>query len=189
MLPHNMASPPGLSSPSLSLSSAPPELFPLMSTTASVGVAIFEAVAFRGFVKVARLDKPLAARSIALWWKSTVSESIPYILLLGAASLTGGIRAIRKFEVGSSERYVAVAGTLLAVGHFVYGPTMVKVIQGMAEGYDGLDGMRAKKEESRELVDDRVVELQRRWLRIHAWRSFTVDVPAMLCFVWLALRA
>jgi len=61
------------------------------------------------------------------------------------------------------------------------------VIQSMSVAYDDLNGIEAKEEGRSEVVDDRVVELQNTWLRIHAWRCLLVDGPALACFVWLAL--
>jgi len=64
---------------------------------------------------------------------------------------------------------------------------VARIVQGMAEAYDGLDGIEAEEEARGEIVDERVVGLQRRWLRAHAWRSWVMDGPAVLCFGWLVL--
>ena len=61
-------------------------------------------------------------------------------------------------------------------------------VQGLVEAYDGLEGIEAKEEGRGEVVDERVIELQRRWLTVHAWRTLVTDGPAVVCFGWLAMR-
>ncbi len=181
-----MASPFGLSFPKVNLSPSNPALLPLMSTPASVSVAIYEAIVFNGLIKASQQDRHSTARTLSLWWKTTLPQGLGLILSLGLASTIGGVRTIRALRNGSREKYVAIAGTMFAVGHFLFGPGVARVIQGMAEAYDDLGGIEAKEEGRSEVVDGRVVELQRQWLRIHVWRSLVVDAPAMVCFAWLA---
>jgi len=182
-----MASPFGLPLPKLTLPTSNPALLPLLSTTASASIAIYEALFFNGLIKASHHDNRSTARTISLWWKTTLPEGLAVILALGLTSTVSGIRAIRAFRSGSRERYVAIAGTVFAVGHFLFGPRVARIVQGMAEAYDGLDGIEAEEEARGEIVDERVVGLQRRWLRAHAWRSWVMDGPAVLCFGWLVL--
>lgn len=172
----------------LSTMASPFGLPPLLSTTASASIAIYEAILFNGLIKASLHDKSSTARTISLWWKTTLPEGLAVILALGLTSTLSGIRAVRAFRSGSRERYVAIAGTLFAVGHFLFGPSVARIIQRMVEAYDGLGGIEAREEGRGEVVDERVVELQRRWLRVHAWRSLVMDGPAVLCFGWLVIE-
>ena len=61
-----------------------------------------------------------------------------------------------------------LAGTLFAAGHFlVFGPTAIKLLAKIRR-----NDADAPSAESLEL-----------WLKMHATRSFAVDLPAALCFV------
>lgn len=183
-----MASPFGLPFPTLTLPTSNPALLPLLSTTASASIAIYEAIVFNGLIKASHHDRPSTARTISLWWKTTLPEGLAVILALGLASALGGVRAIRAFRSGSRERYVAIVGTCFAVGHFLFGRSVAGRVQGLVEAYDGLEGIEAKEEGRGEVVDERVIELQRRWLTVHAWRTLVTDGPAVVCFGWLAMR-
>lgn len=178
-----MASPFGLAFPDLS---EKPSMWPLVSTTASVSIAIWEAITFNGLIKASRIDRPAAARTISLWWKMTLNDALPVIFFLGLNSLFGGLYALRRLR--AKERYVAIAGTVLSAGHFLYAPAIAKTIDGMATAYDGLQEIDAKEEQLGEVVDERVVKQQQQWLKIHTWRTLTSDIPAMLCFAWLVMK-
>lgn len=118
------------------------------------------------------------------------------VFAFGLASLVTGIRAARAFRPQSTERYLANAGTILAVGHFAFGPSIAEVIAGMAYAYERAGSWRvytkAEAEEKgvpeQDLVDEEVLEGQRKWLKIHAWRTVLTDLPALAAFGWLASR-
>lgn len=213
-----------------------PAILPLLTTTASLATALYETIVYRGLIKslpsplaspssspFARTDRHAVARTISLWWRMNIAEGLTLIVAMGIASLVAGTRAVRRLGSDSSEKWVAIAGTVFAVGHFGFGPSVAKVIEGMAYAYEkaGIwtanaagaeDGaLQNRKRDKREdidpdlqaeiqhvaaeearsevdVVDDRVIELQRKWLRLHYWRTLAVDLPAMICFSWLAFK-
>ena len=182
-----MASPFGLALSSLPFSPSNLALLPLLSTTASTSITIYEAVFFTGLLKASYHDRASVARTVSLWWTSTLPESLTLVTALSLASTLCGYRAIRTFGRGSRDWYVAIVGTLFAAGHFAFESRLARIAHSMTKAYDGLDTIEAKEEGSGDVVDERVVDLQRRWLTVHAWRSLVTDGPAMACFGWLAM--
>jgi hypothetical protein len=73
----------------------------------------------------------------------------------------------------SADRYACsyAAGATFSAGHFLAVPFIGPVI----------DGLRDEEVEKK----GQTMETLRKWLRIHAWRSFCADLPALLCYIWL----
>lgn len=69
------------------------------------------------------------------------------------------------------------------MGHFAFAKPVVETIDAMCAVYDG--GAKGREDGK---LDDRAVELNAQWLRLHLVRSVAADLPAMLCFAWLALH-
>lgn len=166
-----------------------PALIPLLSTTATLSLAIYEIIFFRTHLtstSTSALHRASIARALSSWWHSSLPAVLPLILSLFTISLVSGIRTYR-----ATRRYVALAGTLLAVAHLAFAPKIAGVIQDMAFAYERVGEWAAAKdaeEQGRtkeEIADDAVLEGQRTWLRVHYWRTLVTDVPAWGCFAWL----
>lgn len=132
--------------------------------------------------------------------------------VLSLASLLSGIRAVRAVALGSRERIVAVLGCgLVAMSWARWGWIGIwsGLLNGIARGYErvGIWKSRGEKEveggkvdvdvdvikaeeEGRsreEIVDERVLQLLARWVRIGWFRSVG-EGAAVLCFGWVARK-
>lgn len=172
-----------------------PAIFPLLSTSATASLALYEYIFLNSLLKASQTQSQKysspVARTIALWWSQSLPSGLAVILSFGLTSLITGIRTIRASPTGSTKRWIAVAGTLLATGHFAFAPRISKVIQGMAYAYERagvwerkVDAMEAGKTEE-QVAEEKALEGQREWLRVHFWRTLLTDLPAWGCFGWL----
>ena len=153
----------------------------LISASATFGIAIFETIVFNGLDLVAKADKRSAARTISLWWKVTYFHGLSMILILGTINLVSGITTIIQLPLNSVERRIAIAATIFAAGHFAMAKPVVATINAMCAVYDGKDDTAGAT------LDSRAVDLNSEWLKWHLIRTFTTDVPALLCWAYLAL--
>lgn len=168
-----------------------PALLPLLSTTATATLALAEYDFLTKLMKASQTQSgkysSAVARTISTWWKQ--SPGLAIIISLALTSLVTGGRTARLMPPSSPRRWTAIAGTLLAVGHFAFGPKIVAAIQDMKYGYEraGIwqaEALEAGKTEE-EVADERVLDAQKRWLRLHVWRTMLADIPALGCFASL----
>lgn len=86
-------------------------------------------------------------------------------------SLSSGLANAVTIWRGTGDQITALsymAGTLFAAGHLlVFGPTAIKLLAKIRR-----NNADAQSTESLEI-----------WLKMHATRSFVVDLPAVVCFI------
>lgn len=172
-----------------------PALIPLLSTTATLTLALYETVFFKTHLSSTSTpqNSRTIARSLSLWWRNSIPTTLPVVLSLITASLISGIRAYRALSpiLQSTKRYIALAGALLAVAHLAFAPKVAGVIQDMAYAYERVGEWKVDvdvEEQGRtkeEAADEAVLEGQRMWLRVHYLRTLVTDLPAWGCFAWL----
>lgn len=180
-----------MSSPPTVVLATNPALLPLLSTTATATLALVDYDFLTKLMTSSQTQSgkysSSVARTISTWWKQ--SPGLAIIISFALTSLITGSRAARKFPSRSTNRWTAIAGTTCAVGHFAFGPKIVAAIQDMQYGYEraGIwqaEALEAGKSEE-EIADEKVLDAQRRWLKLHAWRTMLADIPALGCFAWL----
>ncbi|KAH7911868.1 hypothetical protein BJ138DRAFT_1149662 [Hygrophoropsis aurantiaca] len=139
-------------------------LLPVLSSTASVVVALSEYQALLPW-----LNHDIPSESLSPWFDSWFRLVLAGILALEATSVVGGYMGW-KGTIGKA-KFQYKFGTILALGHFVFAPTIAQCIKRLVYG-----------------PTDAKEELQW-WLTLHTVRTVTTDIPAMLCFLYGYLNA
>lgn len=152
------------------------------------------------------------ARTVSLYWTHALPQHIVITTILSLASLLSGIRAARMVGLHRRERTLVTLGTVsVAMSWAGWGWVGIwrGLLSGIARGYEraGIWKSRGEKdveggevdvdvdvikaeEEGRsreEIVDERVLQLLARWVRIGWFRSVS-EGAAVLCFGWVARK-
>ncbi|KIK59055.1 hypothetical protein GYMLUDRAFT_74625 [Collybiopsis luxurians FD-317 M1] len=137
-----------------------PALIPLVTTTASLSYAVAELA----FVSPLVRAKTISPESISGFWDyALVPGVIPVIAFNGTSTLVGTM-LWRQLAEGSFGRSLVGWGTVAAAAHFAYGYKIAYIIKSIVY----------KPATARDSV--------RSWLKWHAIRTLTTDIPAFLCF-------
>jgi hypothetical protein len=108
---------------------------------------------------------------LPLYWKSFLTPGLACIFSLYGLSI-GTAAANVYLAPGAPSAWYAI-GAAFAMAHFVFVPTISKIIKSMIE--DESKGQSWKD--------------QQKWLRVHAVRSIFVDFPGWLCFLTAVLQS
>ncbi|ETS74284.1 hypothetical protein PFICI_14150 [Pestalotiopsis fici W106-1] len=111
--------------------------------------------------------------SVPSYFASFFPAGLPQILLFYGISIGTGMANVSS-QPNDAWRWYA-AGTALAVGHFAFVPKIMWAVSALFEEFEDPKGQGNRK--------------LKRWLDIHAVRSFVVDLPAWVCFSVAALAS
>jgi len=148
-----------------------PATIPLISTSLTVFYAIVETTIFIPFLRSAEEDLPATSGTVRRWWTHYLPAGLATIFSVTVPTIVSGLYALRSYPRGSLHWKLSAAGAAFAAGHFLFVPTIAKVIE------------KASQEEEEKKGE--TINWLRRWLNIHAWRTFSTDVPALACFAWI----
>jgi len=147
---------------------------PLISSSLTVFYAILEPTVLYPFLRAAEEDGPATNKVVRLWWANFLPAGLTTIFSVTVPSVVGGIYALRYFARDSLRWKLCLAGATFSAGHFAYGYAISQVIKNI------MDEEVEKK--------GKTVAYVRQWLKVHVWRTLTVDVPALVCFALIALE-
>ncbi|KAH8819256.1 hypothetical protein F5884DRAFT_848582 [Xylogone sp. PMI_703] len=133
-------------------------LLPVLSSTASTMVAISEIWTILPFLKPS-----IEENAVTTWFDNWLYYSLPGAVGLGLTSTIAGYLGWK--NTGGGARFCYGWGTVLAVGHFVFGPTIAR----------GIERLVHKPSQPKAGV--------RTWLKIHTIRTVVTDIPAMIFFL------
>ncbi|TVY64250.1 hypothetical protein LSUE1_G008223, partial [Lachnellula suecica] len=134
-------------------------LIPVLTSTASVTFCFTEYWTLLPF-----LHPSIPPQSLSAFWDSYLYRTMPGWLGFGLTSAVTGYLSFR--STAGVTRQLYGWGTVLALGHYAFGPSVAKIIERMIKG----PPENAKGE-------------LRTWLKLHTVRTLLVDIPAMACFV------
>ncbi|KAE9393669.1 hypothetical protein BT96DRAFT_999280 [Gymnopus androsaceus JB14] len=140
--------------------SSPSALIPLLTTTASLSFTIAEFIFISPLVRA----KSIPPESTSAFWDYVLRPGLAPVVVYNGTSTAGAILS-RKLPQDSFGRTLVGWGTLAAFAHFAFGYNIARVIESMIY----------KPATAR--------EGQKRWLKIHALRTLTTDIPAFACFL------
>lgn len=157
---------------SVGLRPTPALTIPLISSSLTLFYAMVEPTVFIPFLRAAKEDAPAANRIVRLWWMNYLPSGLVTIFGTCLPSVVGGLYAAQHLPENSLRRRLCLAGSVFAAGHFAYGYTIAQSIKKLVD----------EEEEAKGKSMDYV----RKWLDIHLWRTLTTDLPALVCFAWVA---
>lgn len=146
-------------------------VIPLISQSLTVFYALVEPTIFVPFLRAAKTDRAAAQRVTRLWWTHFTPLGLTTIFGVTLPAIGAGIYAARQLPSNSLEWKLYTAGAAFGSGHFLFAPTIMKVINNVC------DEEVEKKGETMKYI--------RQWLRVHAVRTLVADLPALLCFAYL----
>lgn len=146
-------------------------VIPLISQSLTVFYAWCEATVFVPFLRAAETDNAATQRVTRLWWNNYLPYGLVTIFGVTLPGIGAGIYAARQLPSDSLEWKLYAAGAAFSAGHFLWGPTIKKVIEDVCD-----EKVEAKGE---------TMKYVRLWLRHHALRTFAADLPALACFAYL----
>ncbi|KAK5219116.1 hypothetical protein LTR99_006502 [Exophiala xenobiotica] len=150
---------------SVGLRPTPILTIPLISSSLTLFYAIVEPTVFIPFLQAAKEDAPAANRIVRLWWMNYLPSGLVTIFV-------GGLYAARHLPENSIRRKLCLGGSVFAAGHFAYGYAIAQTIK--------------KVVDKEEVAKGKSMDYVRKWLDIHLWRTLTTDLPALVCFAWVA---
>ncbi|KIX04121.1 uncharacterized protein Z518_07674 [Rhinocladiella mackenziei CBS 650.93] len=156
----------------LGLRHNPALTIPLVSSSLTVFYAIMEPVIFHCFLKSAKEDLPATNKIMRIWWSNFLPPGLVMIVSTTLPSIIGGTYALRYFPRGGLKWIMCVAGVMLSLGHFAFGPTIARKIQSICD----------EEEEKKGKTMDYVSQ----WLNVHFWRTLLTDLPSLCCFGFVA---
>ncbi|KAI3329031.1 hypothetical protein HD806DRAFT_270236 [Xylariaceae sp. AK1471] len=146
-------------------------LIPIISSTSSLWYAWDQYEQMTLFRKTEL--KPLSSQILPQYFTSFFARGTPRVLgLLLTTALSCGVilQGTLDGDNGASPWYVA--GLSLATAHVAWAPFVIRLAKAI--------GMDAKEKS--------VVHLEE-WLRLHVWRSLTVDLGAWVCCTVATVKA
>jgi hypothetical protein len=147
---------------------------PLLSSSLTVFYAVMEGTVFYSFQQSAKTDIAATAKVIRSWWTAFLPPGLGLIFAVTIPGVAGGTYALRYFQRGSLEWNLCLAGATFTLGHFAFGPTIAQVIKNICD-------------EEVEKQGKTMVYVQK-WLNVHLWRVLLADLPALICFSYVAFR-
>jgi hypothetical protein len=151
-------------------------ILPLCTSSATVGLAVFQYPVFLSFLQA----KPsTAGRPLSRYWEPFLKQGGGVILGLGLTSSISGLVSWRWLHTHGHLETTAVSkwysyGALFALAHFAFVPLVAGPIKTM------MDAAESSKSE------DEVEETNRKemanWLLWHTVRTVVADLPALWCF-------
>lgn len=145
---------------------------PLLSSSLTVFYAIVEPTILHCFLQSAKKDLSATSKVVRHWWSSFLPPGLFLVVCTTLPGIIGGSYARRYFPAGSLKWNLCVAGATLNLGHFIFGPVIAQTIKQIC------DEEIEKRGETMAYV--------KQWLKIHLWRTLLTDLPALLCFSWVA---
>lgn len=145
---------------------------PLVSSSLTVFYAVVEPTIFYSFLHSAKTDVAATSKVVRLWWTAFLPPGLALIFSTTLPSIVGGAYALRYFQQGGLKWNLCVAGVTLALGHFAFVPSIADRIKNICD----------------EEVEKRgkTLDFVKQWLKIHLWRTLLTDLPALVCFSWVA---
>ena len=148
---------------------------PLISSSLTLFYAVVEGTIFEPFLQSAKSDPKATNRTLRLWWTNYTPYGVCTIFGVTIPSAAAGLYALQKLDRESPQFMGYAAGAAFSLGHFLFVPPIAKTIQAICD-------------ENVEKKGETVLYL-RKWLRLHAWRTALMDIPALACFAWLAFAS
>ena len=151
-------------------------ILPLCTSSATVGLAVFQYPIFLSFLQ----SKPsTAGRPLSRYWEPFLKQGGGIILGLGLTSAISGIVSWRWLQTHTHLETTAVSqwysyGALFAVAHYAFVPLVAGPIKNMADA--------AESSKSEEEVDESNRKEMANWLIWHTVRTVVADLPALWCF-------
>ncbi|KAK6725290.1 hypothetical protein SNK04_004095 [Fusarium graminearum] len=150
-------------------------LFPVISSLVSLQFAYDEYFFLSCWTR--RQYRAQANELLPLWFTNWAPAGTKVVFGSFTLSLSSGLANAVTIWRGAGDQITGLsymAGTLFAAGHLlVFGPTAIKLLAKIRR-----NDADAQSTESLEM-----------WLRMHATRSFVVDLPAVVCFTIGLLNA
>ncbi|KAK5063119.1 hypothetical protein LTR84_005195 [Exophiala bonariae] len=156
----------------IGLQTSPALAIPLIGSSLTVFYAFTETAIFYSFLRAAEHDPATASKAVRLWWTYFLTPGVSFIFATTIPTIIGGYYTLKDFPQGSYQWKLIVAGITFALGHFLYVPIISGTILSIT------DQEVERRQETLGMV--------RKWLKIHFWRFFSTDLPALLCFTALA---
>jgi hypothetical protein len=151
-------------------------ILPLCTSSATVGLAVFQYPVFLSFLQ----SKPsTAGRPLSRYWEPFLKQGGGLILGLGLTSSISGLVSWRWLQTHGHLETTAVSkwysyGALFALAHFAFVPLVMTPIKNMTEA--------AESSKSEEEVDEANRKEMANWLLWHTVRTVVADIPALWCF-------
>ena len=145
---------------------------PLLSSSLTVFYAILEGTVFYSFQQSAKQDSAATAKVVRSWWTAFLPTGVSLIFAVTIPGIAGGAYALRYFEQGSLKWNLCVAGATFTLGHFAFAPTIAQVIKKLCDE-------EAEKQ-------GKTMDYLQKWLNVHFWRVLLADLPALMCFSYVA---
>ena len=143
-------------------------ILPFLSSSLTLFYAFVEPTVFIPWVRSADTELTATNRALRIWWNHFYTPSLSTILSITIPTIFTGGYAIAKLQSHTREWRLYAAGTAFTVGHYVFAAPIVDAINHMnSEEVEKTNGN---------------VEWLKKWLRIHAWRTITTDIPSVVCF-------
>lgn len=131
-----------------------------------------EATVFYCFQQSAKQDLPATTKVMRLWWKAFLPPGLTLIFLVTLPGIIGGYYNLRYFPQGSRDWNLCVAGASFTAGHFGFGKTIAGIIANICDERNEKEG--------------KTMEYVQKWLNVHFWRVVLADLPALVCFSYVA---
>jgi hypothetical protein len=151
-------------------------ILPLCSSSATVGLAVFQYPVFLSFLQ----SKPsTAGRPLSRYWEPFLKQGGGIIVGLGLTSAVSGLVSWRWLQTHGQLETTAVSkwysyGALFALAHFAFVPLVAGPIKNMTDA-----GESSKTEDE---VDESNRKEMANWLIWHTVRTVVADIPALWCF-------
>jgi hypothetical protein len=131
-----------------------------------------EGTIFYCFQRSAKKDLSATAKVMREWWNAFFTPGVSLIFLVTIPGIVAGTYNLRYFPQGSLMWNLCVAGSTFTIGHFAFAPAISKVIMNLCD---------EKVEKEGKTMDN-----VQKWLNIHFWRCLFADIPALVCFAYVA---
>lgn len=153
-------------------------LLPLCSSSATVGLALYQYPQFWSFLNT---TPSIAGKPLSRYWDPMVKSAYVVITANAIVSTVSGIIAARWLSTHQTLETTDVGkwytyGAVLAAGHMAFVPLILGPVKRMIEAGTGAS---TKSEED---TDKSNREEMKSWLTIHTARTLLVDLPALVCF-------
>lgn len=153
-------------------------IFPLCTSSATIGLALYQFPVFTAFLSK---DRDLSGKALSRYWKPIFQQGHIVITGLGVASTLSGILAARWLHTHATLETSEVGrmytfGAALAAAHFAFVPLVARPINRMIERGEG------GAEVSEENIKSGNEEDMKTWFMWHTVRTLAVDLPALIFF-------
>ena len=157
-------------------------ILPLCSSSATVGLALYQYPVFTAFLSSkSKGQASLAGKTLSRYWEPVFKQGYIVISGLGLTSAIAGVLSARWLKTHQTLETTDVSawytyGAVLAAAHFAFVPLVGGPIRSMIERGSETNTL------SEESTEEKNREEMKTWFMWHTIRTFAVDLPALICF-------